>query len=168
MQEGVKAALEEVLQEEMTQHLQVGYREPTATGRGERSGHYTTNLLTPAGKFEAGVEGTGSYGAGPTRRLRAVGTAVMEVEGPMRRRRGSRRNDKSDSQNAELAARAVLTGEPKSADGRVEMIRVLKAARRSGAVTRKGPRRRANCSGVLPAKKTKADSRRADSTCGPP
>jgi putative transposase len=52
VREGVKAVLEEVLEEEMTQHLEAGYRELTPTRRGERNGHYTRNLLTPAGKIE--------------------------------------------------------------------------------------------------------------------
>ena len=52
IREGVKAVLEEVLQEEMTQHLEAGYRELTHTRRGERNGHYQRNLLTPAGKIE--------------------------------------------------------------------------------------------------------------------
>ena len=47
-----KAVLEEVLQEEMTHHLEAGYRELTPTRRGERNGHYTRNLLTPAGRIE--------------------------------------------------------------------------------------------------------------------
>jgi transposase len=85
----------------------------------------------------AGVEGTSSYGAGLTRHLRANGIEVLEVERPKRRRRSSHRNlqKKSDSSDAEAAARAVLAGEasdvPKSADGEVEMIRALRAARRS-------------------------------------
>jgi transposase-like protein len=52
VREGVKAVLEEVLQEEMTEHLNAGYRELTPTRKGERNGHYTRNLLTPAGKIE--------------------------------------------------------------------------------------------------------------------
>jgi putative transposase len=52
VREGVKAVLEEVLQEEMTEHLEAGYRELTPTRRGERNGRYTRNLLTPAGKIE--------------------------------------------------------------------------------------------------------------------
>lgn len=52
VREGVKAVLEEVLQEEMTEHLQAGYRELTPTRRGQRNGHYTRNLVTPAGKIE--------------------------------------------------------------------------------------------------------------------
>jgi transposase len=65
--------------------------------------------------------------------LRAVAIPVVEVERP--KRHHLRRNGKSDSRDAEAAARAVLAGEvagePKSGDGRVEMIRVLRAARRS-------------------------------------
>ena len=52
VRQGVKAVLEEVLQEEMTEHLNAGYRELTPTRRGERNGYYTRNLLTPAGKIE--------------------------------------------------------------------------------------------------------------------
>ena len=50
--EGVKAVLEEVLEEEMAEHLKAGYRELTPTRRGERNGHYQRNLVTPAGKIE--------------------------------------------------------------------------------------------------------------------
>lgn len=86
----------------------------------------------------AGVEGTSSYGAGLARYLREAGVAVMEVERP--KRRHLPRNGKSDAKDAERAARAVLagqtTGEPKSADGRVEMIRALRAARRSAVKAR--------------------------------
>ena len=52
VRQGVKAVLEEVLQEEMTQHLLAGYRELTPTRRGERNGHYQRNLVTPAGNIE--------------------------------------------------------------------------------------------------------------------
>ena len=52
VREGVKAVLEEVLQEEMTEHLKAGYRELTPTRKGQRNGHYQRNLLTPAGKIE--------------------------------------------------------------------------------------------------------------------
>ena len=88
-----------------------------------------------------GVEGTSSYGAGLTRHLRARGIEVLEVERPERRRRSSRGNlQKSDPSDAEAAARAVLAGEtsgvPKSADGTVEMIRTLRAARRSAMKAR--------------------------------
>jgi transposase len=73
--------------------------------------------------------------------LRARGIEVLEVERPKHRRRSSRRNlQKSDPSDAERAARAVLAGEasgvPKSGDGRVEMIRTLRAARRSAIKAR--------------------------------
>ena len=63
------------------------------------------------------------------------------MERPKHLRRSSRRNlKKSDSSDAEAAARAVLAGEasgtPKSADGLVEMIRTLRAARRSAVKAR--------------------------------
>ncbi len=88
----------------------------------------------------AGVEGTSSYGAGLARHLKARGIEVLEVEHPKRRRRSPRRNVKSDPSDAERAARAVLAGEtsgvPKSGEGRVEMIRALRAARRSAMKAR--------------------------------
>jgi transposase-like protein len=54
VREGVKAVLEEVLQEEMTEHLNASYRELTPTRKGERNGHYqrNLNLVTPAGRNE--------------------------------------------------------------------------------------------------------------------
>ena len=63
------------------------------------------------------------------------------MERPEHRRRSSRRNlEKSDPSDAEAAARAVLAGEasgvPKSGDGHVEMIRALRAARRSAMKAR--------------------------------
>jgi transposase len=86
----------------------------------------------------AGIEGTSSYGAGLARHLKAAGVSVVEVERP--KRRHLRRKGKSDPIDAESAARAVLAGEalgePKSADGKVEMIRVLRAARRSAVKAR--------------------------------
>ena len=88
----------------------------------------------------AGVEGTSSYGAGLARHLRTKGVEVLEVERPDRRRRSRRSVEKSDPSDAEAAARTVLAGEasgvPKSADGRVEMIRALRAARRSAIKAR--------------------------------
>ena len=63
------------------------------------------------------------------------------MERPKHRRRSLRRTlEKTDSSDAEAAARAVLTGEtsgvPKSGDGRVEMIRALRVARRSAIKAR--------------------------------
>jgi len=80
-----------------------------------------------------GVEGTGSYGAGLSRFLRASGVRVVEVNRTSRQHRW--KHGKYDAADAEAAARAVLsgeaTGEPKAADGHVEMLRALKIARRS-------------------------------------
>jgi putative transposase len=45
VREDVKAVLEEVLQEEMTQHLEAGYRELTPT-RGEESATATTSATS--------------------------------------------------------------------------------------------------------------------------
>jgi transposase len=86
----------------------------------------------------AGIEGTSSYGAGLARHLKAARVSVVEVERPKRRHR--RRTGKSDPKDAEAAARAVLAGEalgePKSGDGRVEMIRTLRSARQSAVKAR--------------------------------
>jgi transposase len=74
------------------------------------------------------------------RHFKARGIEVLEVERPKRRRSSRRNLQKSDPSDAEAAARAVLAGEasgaPKSADGRVEMIRVLRASRRSAIKAR--------------------------------
>jgi transposase len=78
-----------------------------------------------------GIEGTGSYGAGLTSFLRRCGHRVVECNREDRRAR--RRNGKSDTVDAEAAARSVLAGTsavvPKTADGVVEMIRQIKIAR---------------------------------------
>ncbi len=78
-----------------------------------------------------GIEGTGSYGVGLASFLRRHGHKVVEVNRGDRRAR--RANGKSDTLDAELAARSVLAGTstavPKSADGVVEMIRQIKVAR---------------------------------------
>jgi len=52
IREGVKAIIEQVLEEEMTEHLAAGYRERTPSRRGERNGHYTRGLITPVGRIE--------------------------------------------------------------------------------------------------------------------
>jgi transposase len=82
----------------------------------------------------AGVEGTGAYGAGLARHLRARGLEVIEVDRPNRQAR--RRHGKSDPADAVEAARAALSGRArgvaKTADGAVEAIRVLLVAKRSG------------------------------------
>jgi transposase len=85
-----------------------------------------------------GVEGTGAYGAGLSRHLRAEGLEVIEVDRPNRQARRVR--GKSDTLDAVEAARAVLSGRAagiaKSADGNVEAIRTLLIAKRSGRESR--------------------------------
>ena len=86
-----------------------------------------------------GVEGTGCWGAGLARHLAAEGIEVVEVNRPNRQRR--RQRGKSDTIDAEEAARAVLAGDalavPKAATGLVECVRQLRIARR-GAVKARG------------------------------
>lgn len=85
-----------------------------------------------------GVEGTGSYGAGLARHLRGAGYRVVEVDRPDRKVR--RLQGKSDPIDAEAAARATLSGkacgQPKTRDGDVEMIRMLRVARTSAVKAR--------------------------------
>ncbi len=56
-----------------------------------------------------GIEGTGAYGAGLARHLADAGVEVVEVSRPNRQTR--RRRGKSDTVDAEAAARAALNGE---------------------------------------------------------
>ena len=91
------------------------------------------------GRLEAfGIEGTGSYGAGLARAVRRAGHRVVEVNRGDRRTR--RAAGKSDTVDAEVAARSVLAGQstaiPKTADGAVEMMRQLKVARDSAVKAR--------------------------------
>ena len=84
------------------------------------------------GRIEAfGIEGTGSYGAGLARVVHRAGHHVVEVNRGDRRTR--RAAGKSDTIDAEVAARSLLAGQstaiPKTADGAVEMIRQLKITR---------------------------------------
>ena len=80
-----------------------------------------------------GIEGTGSYGAGVARFMAGRGYRVIEVNRPDRSVRY--RKGKSDPTDAEMAARGVLAGvadaTPKSGEGEVEMLRMLKSARDS-------------------------------------
>ncbi|HAM02189.1 MAG TPA: IS110 family transposase [Acidimicrobiaceae bacterium] len=100
-----------------------------------RAGHsalvrWLSNFGTVA---RVGVEGTGSYGAGLARHLRASGVEVLEVDRPNRQSR--RRTGKSDPADAVEAARAALSGRAQGAgktrDGNVEAIRALLVAKRS-------------------------------------
>jgi transposase len=81
----------------------------------------------------AGIEGTGSYGAGLARHVTAAGIRVVEVDRSGRQDR--RRPGKSDPLDAVSAARAAQSGRargaPKGRDGAVEAIRALMVAKRS-------------------------------------
>ena len=87
---------------------------------------------------QVGVEGTGSYGAGLARYLTEMNIKVLEVNRPNRQLR--RRLGKTDTTDAQAAGRAVLNGEataqPKTGDGPVEGIRMLRVARRSAVKAR--------------------------------
>jgi transposase len=97
--------------------------------------------LSSFGKLElVAVESTGSYAAGLVRYLRSQAVRVLEVNEPHPHTR--RRLGKSDPLDAELAARAALSGKagaiPKQTDGIVESIRQLRVAPGRG----QGPQRR--------------------------
>jgi transposase len=86
-----------------------------------------------------GVEATGTYGAGLMRYMQSAGVEVLEVSTPDkhdRRKRG--KNDDLDAQNA---AHAAFTGKrtvtPKSRDGMIESLRVLKACRKTAVAARR-------------------------------
>ena len=48
----VKAVLEQVIEEELTEHVGARHREKTDARTGERNGSYQRNLITPVGKIE--------------------------------------------------------------------------------------------------------------------
>lgn len=111
-------------------------REFPATIRGYRD---LLDWMRSHGELLAvGVEGTGAYGAELARVLTAAGVTVIDVDRPDRKTR--RMKGKSDPIDAYAAAMAVLsgraTGIPKSRDGLVEAVRVLRIARRSAVKAR--------------------------------
>nr|WP_301554739.1 transposase [Streptomyces sp. P3] len=111
-------------------------REFPATVRGYRD---LLDWMRSHGRLvAAGVEGTGAYGAELARVLTAAGVTVIDVDRPDRKTR--RMKGKSDPIDAYAAATAVLsgraTGVPKSRDGVVEAVRVLRIARRSAVKAR--------------------------------
>ncbi|MDM2351264.1 transposase [Mycobacteroides abscessus subsp. abscessus] len=87
---------------------------------------------------QVGIEGPGHYGAGLARHLRAEGIHVTEVGRPKKQRRA--RYGKTDEHDAAGAAAIVLAGEalgePKTADGPAEMVRILRVARASAVRAR--------------------------------
>ena len=86
-----------------------------------------------------GIESTGSYGAGLLRYMHAAGIEVLEVTAPDRHDRRKRgKNDDLDAQNAAHAAFAgQRTVTPRSRDGMVESLRVLKACRKTAVNARR-------------------------------
>lgn len=86
-----------------------------------------------------GVESTGSYGAGLLRSLQRAGVEVLEVTAPDRQDR--RRRGKNDDIDAENAAHAAFAGQrtvtPRTRDGMVESLRILKACRKTAVTARR-------------------------------
>lgn len=114
----------------------VADREFRADGRGYA---LIISFLRDHGDVErVGVEGTGSYGAGLSRALRATGFTVIEVARHDRQTR--RRRGKSDPLDAHQAAVTILAGTdtatPKTGDGAVESLRILIGERRSAVKAR--------------------------------
>jgi transposase len=114
----------------------VGVESFEATRAGE--GKLVTWVASFGPVVRVGVEGTGSYGAGVARRLRAADIAVVEVDCPNRQAR--RRRGKTDPLDAVEAARAAqggrASGLAKTRDGTVEAIRALVVACRSAKAGR--------------------------------
>jgi transposase len=86
-----------------------------------------------------GVEATGTYGAGLLRHLQKAGVQVLEVTGPDRHDR--RKRGKTDDFDAQAAAHAAFAGRrtvtPKTRDGMIEALRVLKACRKTAVQARR-------------------------------
>lgn len=103
----------------------------TATAAGYNA---LLDFITSHGTVSAvGVEGTGSYGAELSRVLAKEKLKVFEVNRPNRQQRRIR--GKSDPLDAYQAAQSVLaergTSTPKTKDGPVECLRILRTARTS-------------------------------------
>ena len=118
------------------QGVRLGERHLSATTYGYAELEWWSRSLGEIHAF--GIEGTGSYGAGVARFLAGRNYTVVEVNRPDRSVR--RRKGKSDTTDAEMAARAVLAGvaaaTPKSGKGEVEMIRMLKSTKDSAVKAR--------------------------------
>ena len=109
------------------------YQQPPMDTRSLNGGRATWGRST-----RSGLRGTGSYGAGLARFLTDRSYKVVEVNRPDRSVRY--RKGKSDPTDAEMAARSVLAGvadaTPKSGEGEVEMIRMLKSTKNSAVKAR--------------------------------
>lgn len=86
-----------------------------------------------------GVECTGSYGAGLLRYLQQAQVTVLEVTAPDKSDRRKRsKDDTLDAYNAAHAAFAdVRTVTPKTRDGMIESLRVLKVCRKTAISARR-------------------------------
>jgi len=86
-----------------------------------------------------GIESTGIYGAGLLRYIQAADVVVLEVTAPDKHDR--RRRGKNDDFDAESAAHAAFTEQrkvtPRSRDGMVESLRVLKVCRKTAVQARR-------------------------------
>ncbi len=106
------------------------------TGSFPTTRHGYKTLLTWMRSFgevsRVGIECTGTYGAGLLRYLQHAGIPILEVTTPdksVRRKRG--KNDTIDAENAAHAAYAgIRTVTPKTRDGMIESLRVLKVCRK--------------------------------------
>jgi len=118
------------------QGVRLGEHHVVTTKQGYAELHRWSRSLGEIRAF--GIEGTGSYGAGVARFLTGLGYTIVEVNRPDRSTR--RLKGKSDPTDAEMAARAVLAevahATPKSGEGEVEMIRMLKNAKDSAVKAR--------------------------------
>lgn len=116
--------------------VRLGENHVPVTTRGYEELELWSSSLGEVSAF--GIEGTGSYGAGVARFMTGRGHTVIEVNRPDRSVRY--RKGKSDPTDAEMAARSVLAGvadaTPKSGEGEVEMLRMLKSARDSAIKAR--------------------------------
>jgi len=86
-----------------------------------------------------GIESTGTYGAGLLRFMQKAGIEILEVTAPDKHDR--RKRGKSDDLDAQNAAHAAFAGKrtvtPKSRDGMIESLRVLKACRKTAVAARR-------------------------------
>lgn len=111
----------------------LGARLATCKAPADRAGYaHLVAWARALGTVEVfGIEGTGSYGVGLASFVRRHAMRVVEVSHCDRRKR--RNTGKSDTLDAETAARSVLAGiavaVPKTADGTSEMVRQIKIAR---------------------------------------
>ncbi len=119
----------------------LGARLATCSTSADRAGYMELVAWARAlGIVEAfGIEGTGSYGVGLASFVRRHAIRVVEVSHCDRRKR--RNNGKSDTIDAETAARSVLSGIataiPKTADGAAAMVRQIKIARDTAVKARR-------------------------------